>query len=117
MSDSNPDQLQSEADKSTSWVKDNKLVCSGSKTKLLIIGTKELRKSKLISKNKVAGHEVVESTSERLLGMIINNTMTWEHHLFGNEEHKGLVPKLSRRSGIIQQTLLHHAKGQAPNLR
>ena len=74
----------------------------------MVIGTKELRKSKLISKNKVikitvAGHEVVESTSERLLGMIINNTMTWEHHLFGNEEHKGLVPKLSQRSGIINK--------------
>ena len=35
--------------------------------------------------------------------MIINNTMTWEHHLFGNEEHKGLVPKLSQRSGIINK--------------
>ena len=68
-------------------MKDNKLVCSGSKTKLLVIGTKEIRKSKLVSQNKVikisvAGHEVVESTSERLLGLIINNTMTWEHHLF-----------------------------------
>ena len=93
VSDSNPDVLQRkiqlEANKSTSWVKDNKLVCSGSKTKLLIIGTKELRMSKLLSQNKVikinvAGHEVTESTSERLLGMIINNTMTWEHHLYGD---------------------------------
>ena len=110
MSDSNPDELQrkiqQEANKSTSWVRDNKLVCSGSKTKLLIIGTKELRMSKLVSKNKVlkidvAGHEVTESTSERLLGVIINNTMTWEHHLYGNEENKGLLSKLSQRSGII----------------
>ena len=82
------------------------LVCSGSKTKLLVIGTKELRKSKLLSQNKVlkievAGHEVTESTSERLLGMVINNTMTWEHHLYGNDEHKGLISKLSQRSGII----------------
>ena len=51
-----------------------KLVCSGlSKTKLLITGTKELRKSKLIYiikviKIAVAGHEVVKSTSEQLLG-------------------------------------------------
>ena len=110
VSDSDPENLQrkiqSVANKSTSWVKDNKLVCSGSKTKLLVIGTKEIRKSKLISQNKVikisvAGHEVVESTSERLLGLIINNTLTWEHHLFGNEEHKGLIAKFSQRSGII----------------
>ena len=63
--------------------------------------------SKLLSQNKVikinvAGHEVTESTSERLLGVIINNTMTWEHHLYGNEENKGLLSKLSQRSGLIQ---------------
>ena len=112
VSDSDPDKLQRkiqmDANKSTSWVKDNKLVCSGSKTKLLVIGTKELRNSKLISQEKVikidvAGHEVIESTSERLLGLIINNTMTWEHHLYGNQEHKGLISKLSQRSGIIRK--------------
>ena len=112
VSDSNPDELQRkiqlEANKSTSWVRDNKLVFSGSKTKLLIIGPKELRMSKLLSQNKVlkidvAGHEVTESTSERLLGVIINNTMTWEHHLYGNEENKGLLSKLSQRSGIIRK--------------
>ena len=51
----------------------------------------------------VAGHEVTESTSERLLGIIINNTMTWEHHLYGDSENKGLLSKLSQRSGIIRK--------------
>ena len=44
VSHSNPDileqMIQEEANKSTAWVHDNKLVCSGSKSKLLIIGTK-----------------------------------------------------------------------------
>ena len=105
VSDKDPDILQAkiqrEANLSTEWVKDNKLVCSGSKTKLLIVGTKELRKSKLTSKNKmieieVDGHKVKESQSERLLGVLINNTMTWETHLHGNNEYKGLIPKLSQ---------------------
>ena len=108
--DNDPDTLQQkiqrEANLSTSWVSDNKLVCSGSKTKLLIIGTKELRKTKLVSKNQtisiiVDGHEVKESESERLLGLIVNNLMTWEHHLWGNDDHKGLIPKLSQRAKII----------------
>ena len=111
-SDADPDTLQlkiqREANLSTSWVHDNKLVCSGSKTKLLVIGTSELRRSKLTSKNKVlkinvAGHEVTESSSERLLGLIVNNTMTWDNHLYGNEEHKGLVSKLSQRTGLIKR--------------
>ena len=68
--------IQREANLSTDWVKDNKLVCSGSKTKLLVVGTRELRKSKLGSCNKtieieVDGHKVKESQSERLLGILI----------------------------------------------
>ena len=98
--------IQREANLSISWVNDNKLVCSGSKTKLLIIGTKELITSKLTAVNKsisivVDGHEVQESESERLLGLNVNNVLTWEHHLYGNKEHKGLIPKLSQRANII----------------
>ena len=53
--DSDPTTLQNkiqrEADISTSWVRDNKMVCSGSKTKLMVVGTKELRQSKLVKNN------------------------------------------------------------------
>ena len=78
-------------------------MCSGSKTKLLVVRIRELRKSKLTSKNmrieiEVDGHKVTESQSERLLGIVINNTMTWENHLYGNQENKGLIPKLQRAS-------------------
>ena len=67
-----------------------------------------MRKSKLVSQNivikiNVAGHQVVESISERLLGLIVNNTMTWEHQLYGDKEHKGLVSKLSQRAGLIRK--------------
>ena len=55
VSDADPEilqvKIQREADLSTSWVKDNRLVCSGSKTKLLVVGTKELRKSRIVDKN------------------------------------------------------------------
>ena len=113
VSDKDPEvleqKIQHEADRSTAWVHDNKLVCSGSKTKLLIVGTKDLRNTKLpnkVIKIKVAGHEVTESESERLLGLTVNNTMTWEHHLYGNKEHRGLVSKLSQRAGLIRRLSL-----------
>ena len=88
VSDPNPyileQKIQLEADKSTSWVHDNKLVCSGGKTKLLVVGIKDMRKNKFTSQNKVikikvAEHEVSETTSERPLGLLVNNTITWEH--------------------------------------
>ena len=100
--------IQREADLSTSWVSDNKLVCSGTKTKLLIVGTKELRRSKLTNKDisieiTVDGHTVKESKSERLLGVLVNNEMTWEHHLYGNHDNKGLLKSLSARANIIRK--------------
>ena len=29
--------------------------------------------------------------------------MTWEHHLYGNDDHKGLIPKLSQRANMIRK--------------
>ena len=49
----------------------------------------------------VDGHEVRESKTERLLGVIVNNVMTWEHHLYGDDDHKGLIDKLSARAKMI----------------
>ena len=97
--------IQHEANLSTEWVHDNRLVCSGSKTKLLVIGTKELRRTKPEYKLSitVAGTRVEETDSEKLLGLLINNTMTWSTHLHGNEEHTGLITKLSQRAGIVNK--------------
>ena len=45
-----------------------------------------------------------ESTSEKLLGVIIiNNTLTWKHHIFGDEENLGLLKELSKRIGICKR--------------
>ena len=115
ISDHNPyslqDKIQIEADLSTSWVRDNRMVCSGSKTKLIVVGTQELRKTKLVNNNLkleivVDGCRVVESESERLLGLIVNNVMTWRHHLYGNEATKGLLNKLSYRVSLNKIGLL-----------
>ena len=49
--DKDPDillqKIQHEAECSTSWVSDNRLVCSGEKTKLLIVTTQAMRLSRL----------------------------------------------------------------------
>ena len=89
--------IQKEANLSTSWVKDNNLVCSGSKTKLLIVGTRELTSRDISIEIIVDGHPVKESQRERLLGILVNNVMTWEHHVYGNDDHTGLIQKLSQR--------------------
>ena len=49
-----PEELQAKlqiyADSSTTWIQDNRMLCSGSKTKLLVVSTKQMRKSRLKEK-------------------------------------------------------------------
>ena len=55
VSDADPEKLlkkiQHEADLSCSWLKDNRMVVAGDKSKLLIIGTKEMKNRKLGDEN------------------------------------------------------------------
>ena len=84
------------------------MVCSSEKTKLLIIGTNANRKLKLDRFNKklrinICGELKEESESEKLLGVLVNNTLTWKDLIFGNEEESGLLKQLSKRIGILKK--------------
>ena len=118
-SDKDPKELeakiQREADRSTSWVEDNKMACAGDKTKLLVIGTKQLRTSRLNEPNEklkinVCGIDIESTESEKLLGLIVNNELTWKHHLYGEawrtpekDNLPGLIPQLSQRVGMLRR--------------
>ena len=103
--------LQSFADSSTLWIQDNRMICSAAKTKLLVVGTKELRDSKIGGRElqvRVGSQTIKESTSEKLLGITMSNNMSWNTFLHGNkltgaEKEIGLVKKLSQRIGMIKQ--------------
>ena len=110
ISDKDPHKLLSRmhqtCDKVTNWFSMNDLTCSGEKTKLMIVGTRANRRVKLVNMNPelvICGDEVKESQSEKLLGLTINNTLTWHHHLHGDEDNKGLLPTLSQRVGILRK--------------
>jgi hypothetical protein len=51
----------------------------------------------------VDGKEVVETESEKLLAVVINNKLTWSIHLYGDEENEGLVTQLAKRLGILKK--------------
>ena len=111
-SDKDPNQLQrkiqDEANLVTSWFSKSDMICSSDKTKLLIIGTNSNRQSKLENKNlslkvSISGEEKSETTSEKLLGIIVNNTATFKHHLHGDDENQGLLKQLSVRVGMMKK--------------
>ena len=98
--------IQSEAEKSTNWLKDNRLCVAGEKSKLLILGHSELRAAKNLNEPRkiyIDGKEVLESESEKLLGLVINNTLTWKNHLYGDQENTGLVSQLGKRLGMLSK--------------
>ena len=99
--------ISEEAGNSASWLTDNRLCVAGEKSKLMVIGTRQLRSQKLVKDEKmkinVAGKEVKETDSEKLLGIVINNELTLKNHLYGDDEHEGLVPQLSQRLGILKK--------------
>ena len=100
--------IQNDGNKVIDWFDKNDMVTSADKTKLLVIGTKRNRMNKLESQNmklKVTINEEdkSETESEKLLGVIINNCLTWKNHLFGNDEELGLLKNLSKRIGILSK--------------
>ena len=123
VSDANPDTLiekmQHEADNSCDWLRDNRMCIAGQKSKLLIVGTKELKKKKCDNRELsiyVDGKLVNETESEKLLGIIVNNKITWKEHFYGEswrpagENSQGLIPQLSQRLGILRKISLVASK-------
>ena len=61
--------IQAKANASTDWISDNEMVCSGEKTKLLVMGTKEMRAKKYETFGKklkvVVENKTVEVNSDK----------------------------------------------------
>ena len=83
--------IQLQADHSTGWLRDNRMCVAGEKSKLLIIGTKKLRDMKLTQNIEILvdNKKVMETKSEKLLGIVINNRLTWQEHLHGEAWREG----------------------------
>ena len=99
---------QNEADIVTRWFNANDMICSSDKTKLLVVGTQANRLQKLTQNNRslsinVCGDVKDESVSERLLGVIVNNTATFKNHILGDADNPGLVKQLATRVGMLKK--------------
>ena len=99
------DLIEFEAGNSAQWLKDNRLCIAGNKSKLLMIGTNKLRAAKIRGETKIVvdNQEIVDSSSEKVLGVVINNELSWKNHIHGDEENEGLVQQLGKRIGIMKR--------------
>ena len=97
--------LHREVNNSVNWLKDNRLCVAGDKSKLLIVGTEQLKRTRLNSKLAiVVDQDIIEETkSEKLLGVVVNNKLTWKEHLHGDNENEGLITQLKKRVGTLKR--------------
>ena len=111
-SDENPevlqDKVQKEADSVSNWFTKNDMVVSSDKTKLLIVATAARRASRLTSADvsfsvNICGDNKSESRCEKLLGITVNQNLTWKNHLYGDREDTGLLNDLSKRISMFRR--------------
>ena len=102
--------IQGEANLSCDWLTDNRMCVAGQKSKLMIIGTKSLKQNRLQGQEVsilVDGQEIKNTPSEKLLGVVINENMTWKEHLHGEQwrtnNNMGLISQLSQRVGLLRR--------------
>ena len=81
----------SEADHSSNLLKNNRMCVAGEKSKLLIIGTRQLKASKVVEPMEIEKDvkKVQETRSEKLLGILVNDSLTWHEHLYGETWREG----------------------------
>ena len=80
------EKLQREVNNSVNWLKDNRLCVAGDKSKLLIVGTEQLKRTRLNSKLAiVVDQDIIEETkSEKVLVVVVDNKLTWKELLHGD---------------------------------
>ena len=68
-----------------------------------MVGSKASKKNRVPEtiSIKVNGKTVQQSESEKLLGVVMSDDLTWKKHLHGNGETKGLIQQLSQRVGML----------------
>ena len=102
------EKIEAEGKAVTEWFRRNEISCSAEKTKLLLSGTKAGRMNKIDALNispsiSLDGDIVRETASEKVLGVVVNNIITWNNHLNGDTENEGLIQGLSRRVGMLRK--------------
>ena len=106
------EKLQKEVNNTVSWFKDNTLCVAGDKSKLLIVTHQELRNARLTDKLaiQVDGRRIEETTSEKLLGIVFNNKLSWKDHLYGDQDNPGLISQLKQRLGTLRRLSTYMSK-------
>ena len=102
--------VQARVDSTVVWLTDNRMVVSPDKTKLIISALPDLRRKRCRDYQfsvVVEGHTVHASSSEKLLGVVLSEDLTWSPHLWGEswrmeKNWPCLICQLIQRLGLLK---------------
>jgi hypothetical protein len=86
----------------------NGLVANPSKTVFMMLNSKQ-RENDLPKKIKVGDHEIMESKSAKLLGVVMDNDQKWKSHFCGKG---GLLSSLNQRLFMVKRISNHISKNK-----
>ena len=72
----------------------------------------KIENNHFIPKLEICGKTILESECEKLLGLLVNNTITWKNHLHGHEENPGLITTLSKRVRVLSKLRKYMSKSK-----
>jgi len=93
--------LEEDADQILRYMASNYLVANAKKTGFLLISRTRSSSQQSI---KIGTESVLESDAHRILGLMVNNRLTWKDHVFGQGE---LLSSLNQRIGALKRLSFH----------
>ena len=111
-------------DNQVEWLEDNGMVVSPGKSKLIICTTRDLRRARIQHLPDgvwVQGNLVAPTQSERILGIYLDQSMSWETHLWGEnwretDNFPGIVSQLMGRAGLLVRLSRELPRSTMPSL-
>ena len=78
------------------------------RSNIVIVAHQELRNARLTDKLviQVDGQRIEETTSEKLLGIVVNNKLSWKEHLYRDKDNPGLISQLKLGLCVVRAGLL-----------
>ena len=101
-------QLEEDAESILEFMASNGLVANPSKTVFMMLNSKQ-RENDLPKKIKVGDHEIMESKSAKLLGVVMDNDQKWKSHFCGKG---GLLSSLNQRLFMVKRITNHISKNK-----
>ena len=107
------EKAQRQADLTSAWMRNNRMVIAPTKTKVLLVTTKEMTRRRELGSIAVMveGHLVENTESERHLGLTVDSHLSWSPHIRGElwrpsgDNIPGLVSQLTTRATAVRRLM------------